>query len=252
MCVDLSFFSTIEVMADYLPQLSGAEQTNLLFQPTYHAQAHAHVRWPIVINDDGCLKVKAFEWGMLDESMKDLAPKDRAKRRLSMVNARSERVFGEKWSVWYRLRQQRCLIPAQGFYEHKEIEGRKQPYFIKVKEQPLFFVAGLYHYSPFADVETGESKGTFTMFTRKANSLMEEIHNSGDNKHRMPLILSIELGEQWLAPNLSDKEVQEIMNYEFPSEAMEAWPVRKIRGIKEDNEKVIEAIELPTQTDLFG
>jgi len=172
-----------------------------------------------------------------------------------MVNARSERVFGEKWSVWHRLRGQRCIILAQGFFEHKELEGQKnkQPYFIRMKEASLFPIAGLYNYSPFADVETGEMKGTFTMLTRKSNELLTDIHNSGENKHRMPLILPKDWITDWLNPNLSDETLQEIMNYECPSEILEAWPVKKIRGMKEDDESVIAPVDiLPHQADLFG
>jgi putative SOS response-associated peptidase YedK len=251
MCVDLSFFSTIEVMADYLPELREQGQLDLLFNPTFHQQAHAHARWPLVVNEDGRLVVRVMEWGLIDQTMAGLPAKERAKRRLSMVNARSERIYGEPWCTWSRIKHQRCLIPTTGFFEHKEVAGRKQPYFIRVKREKLFFMAGLYNYPPLPDMETGEIKGTFSMLTRASNELLTDIHNSGDNKHRMPLMLSNELLKTWLDPQLLESGMQEILSYEMPSHALEAWPVRTIRQRKEDTEKVIEPVKLLDQTSLF-
>lgn len=251
MCVDLSFFSTIEIMADYLPELKEQGQLDIAFTPTYHKHARAHIEWPLVINEDGKLVVRKMEWGLIDQTMVTLSALERKRRRLNMVNARSERVFGESWCVWNKIRHQRCLIPTTGFFEHKDIAGRKQPYFIRVKEESLFFMAGLYNYSPIPDVETGESKGTFTMFTRKSNSLLTEIHNSGENKHRMPLMLPNEILKIWLNAKLTDREMQDLFNYMIASHALEAWPVRTIRRMKEDNKHVIEPIKLTNQTALF-
>jgi putative SOS response-associated peptidase YedK len=251
MCVDLSFFSSIEVMADYLPELRQPGQTRIPFTPTFHQQAHAHVRWPLVINEEGKLTISVMEWGLIDQAMASLAQKERAKRRSSMVNARSERIFAEPWCVWNMIKHQRCLIPTTGFFEHKEIAGRKQPYFIRVKGERLFFMAGLYNYPPLPDVETGEIKGTFSMLTRSSNELLTDIHNSGENRHRMPLMLSNDILRKWLYPALSQEDMQALLNYEMPSDALEAWPVRTIRGRKEDNEKVIEPIQLLDQTSLF-
>jgi putative SOS response-associated peptidase YedK len=168
-----------------------------------------------------------------------------------MVNARSERVLGEGWSVWKGIRHQRCLVPAMGFFEHKEIAGRKQPYYIHVKDAAVFFIAGLYHYSPVPDVETGECKGTFTLLTQPSNELLTEIHNSGENRHRMPVMLQPDTLRLWLDPQLADKKMQELLHTKIPAASLEAWPVRSIRQAKEDNQKVIEPIEVSDQASLF-
>jgi hypothetical protein len=45
------------------------------------------------------------------------------------------------------------------------------------------------------------------------------IHNSGENAFRMPLFLPTkEMELKWLKPDLTDKEMREILEYELPSE----------------------------------
>lgn len=51
----------------------------------------------------------------------------------STINARAETV-GTKPSFRDAFRQRRCLIAANGFYEWKQMDGRKQPYYIGLKE----------------------------------------------------------------------------------------------------------------------
>ena len=109
------------------------------------------------------------------------------------------------------------------------------PYFIRKKDEPIFCFAGLYNYSPIPDPETGEIKGTFAIVTRPANALLAKIHNSGPNSNRMPLMLSRELAVKWLDDNISDKEIEEIVNIEIPVETLEVWTVNTIRNRKEDS-----------------
>jgi putative SOS response-associated peptidase YedK len=134
------------------------------------------------------------------------------------------------------------VVCTTGFFEHRDIGGKKKlPYFIKVKEKEIFFLAGLYNYT--TDTETGEMIGTFTVITRKGNELLKKIHNSGPNGGRMPLILTEEQANNWISTELSDEGIENILAYEFPETNLEAWPVNTIRKRKEDNRKVIEPID---------
>lgn len=235
MCYDMSFFSNIKLISDYL-NIKPGEIIN--FEPTFHKVAQSFSKWPVVINEDGSYKIKLFEWGVIADYMN--TPEKIKEYRTSMANARSEKIIDDKRSVWHRLRRQRCLVFTTGFFEHRDIGGKKKlPYFIKLKDENIFCFAGLYNYSPIPDVETGEAIGTFTVITRPANELMGKIHNAGPNSHRMPLILKKEMALQWLDEKLSDKEIEDIINYEFPAGEMEAWPVNTIRARKADDESVI-------------
>lgn len=237
MCYDMSFFCNIRLVADFFPALQG--QT-LQFEPTYHRVAQAFGPWPVVINEDG-LKIKLFEWGLIADYMN--TPEKVKQYRMSMANARSEKILADKRSAWHRLRRQRCLVFTTGFFEHHDAGLKKKvPFFIRQKDQEIFCLAGLYNYSPIADPETGEVPGTFAVVTRAANALLARIHNSGPNTNRMPLILTPELAARWLDDTLSDTGIGEIIDFAFPDSGLEYWPVNSIRTRKSDDEKVISPV----------
>ena len=127
-------------------------------------------------------------------------------------------------------------MPVTGFYEHRAIKGwkKKVPYFIRLTGKSTFFIAGLYSVSDLADLETGEveKRWTFGIITRDANPVMAQIHNDGDNRSRMPLILSHELARRWLQDDLSEEAYREILSFEAPAEQMDYWPVFTIRSPK--------------------
>ena len=234
----MSFFSNIKLVADYM---NIKADNSIKFEPTYHKVAQSFPKWPVVIND-GELKIKLFEWGVIADYMN--TPEKVKQYRTSMANARSEKIIGDKRSVWHKLRNQRCLVFTTGFFEHHDAGLKKKvPFFIKVKGVEVFCFAGLYNYSPIPDMETGELTGTFSVITRDANSLMAKIHNGGNNSNRMPLVLTKELAEKWLTENLTDDEISAILNYQLPETEMEAWPVNTIRTRKEDSGKVLEPVD---------
>jgi putative SOS response-associated peptidase YedK len=232
MCYDISFSSNIELIADYMPGIIIDPQLSFDFDTMVHVQAQAFRRYPVIINDDHQYKLKEFEWGVIADYMN--TPEKIKQGRHMMCNAQSEKVVGDKRSFWRRIRDKRCLIPVMGIYEHREIKGwkKKVPYLVRMTDRPLFCLAGLYYYSPIPDPETGEVKGTFTVVTRRANSIMMQIHNGGPNAGRMPLFLTKELEQKWLQPGLSDEELQQMLDFEMPSENLEYWPVFTIRTTK--------------------
>ncbi len=238
MCYDMSFFSNIKLVSDYFT----LNDTPILdFEPTYHRIAQSFSDWPVMVNEE-CYKLKLFEWGLIADYMN--TPEKIKEYRNSMANARSEKIIDDKRSVWHRLRKQRCLVFTTGFFEHHDAGFKKKvPYFIHVKDEPVFCLAGLYNYSPVPDPATGEMKGTFAIVTRPANKLMAKIHNSGANSGRMPLILTKELAMRWLNPALTDQELAEMLRFEFPSEGLTAWPVNTIRTRKEDTDAVIQEMK---------
>jgi putative SOS response-associated peptidase YedK len=236
MCYDMSFFSNIRTIADYIDIPGEA----IDFEPTYHKVAQSYCKWPVIVNENG-YALRLFEWGVIADYMN--TPDKIREYRSSMANARSEKILDDKRSVWHRIRKQRCLVVTTGFFEHKDVGAKKKrPYFIRIKGMPLFFLAGLYNYSPLPDPETGELTGTFSIVTRNGNTLMQEIHNSGPNSGRMPLILPLTAAKKWLETSLTDEDMRTLLTFEFPSEEMECWPVQSIRTRKPDDASVIEPI----------
>lgn len=187
------------------------------------------------------------EWGVIPDYFK--THEDVRKGRSSMCNAQSEKIVGDERSYWRRIRHNRCLIPVTGIYEHREIKTsrNKIPYHVRIKNRELFCLPGLYTFSHFADKSTGELTPTFTVITRAANPVMAQIHNSGTHAGRMPLFLTRELEEKWLQPNLSDQQIQSVLDYALPAEELDYWPVHTIRGPKErpDQKKKYEPYNWP-------
>ena len=81
------------------------------------------------------------------------------------------------------------------------VDGQKRPYFIQVSDQDVFGFAGLWDRSHTADGTAIESCVPITM---AANPMMQDVHNTGKNPHRMPAILRREDHEAWLGGSLNE------------------------------------------------
>ncbi|PWU00433.1 MAG: DUF159 family protein [Bacteroidetes bacterium] len=232
MCLDIAFYSALELIDEYFPNLVHDGEIDFDLETSVHFFAIGHKKYPIITFEDNHYHRRLFEWGIIAEYMN--TPEKVKMLRRSMVNARSEKILNDKKSFWHRIRKKRCLIPVTGIYEHREIKGwkNKVPYHVCMKGRKLFCVPGLYHYNQFvpSDPETGEVRGMFTMVTRMGNEVMRNIHNSGDNAYRMPLFLPKELELKWLDPNLTDEDIASILSFEIPSDQLDYYPVFSIRG----------------------
>ena len=102
----------------------------------------------------------------------------------AVINARSETAL-EKPMFRRAMLENRCLVPASGYYEWKRDGETKTKYQIYVPDRPVFF-AGCYRQ------EAGSPLRNFVILTRDAVNGMEEIHD------RMPVIIPRECAEAWL------------------------------------------------------
>lgn len=159
--------------------------------------------------------------------------------KYSTANARSETMreknsFRHAWS-----HAQRCLIPADGFYEWQAVEGRsaKQPWCIHLQNEPSFTLGGLWERSTTTN---GDPVLSCTIVTVDANPLMQEIHNAGKNRHRMPLILAAEQRDAWLS---ADNAAADDVVKSFPADEMAAYPIgTAINNPGFDDPKVAEPV----------
>ena len=235
MCYDISFTVKLKELPAYFPDLETSLQLELNFDGT-HIMGHSFNMHPIIYLDreNNKLTVRPMEWGVIPFYVKD--EKSFLRQRVSMLNTRSERILGDEKSYWYKIRNRRCLIPVTGVYEHRAIKGwkKKVPYFINLKEQPMFFLPGLYSVTDLPDLETGEmiKRFTFSLITRNGNDLMKKIHNDGENRGRMPLFLPLNLSKEFLDENLSSERYGEILQFEMPEQKMNAITVYTIRSSK--------------------
>ena len=111
-----------------------------------------------------------------------------------MINARSE-TAATKPTFRKPLRERRCLILADGFYEWKREGSRKQPYYIKLRDGEPFAFAGLWDRWQPAD---GQPLETCTILTTTPNEVVQRIHD------RMPVILPSSAYSVWLDPTVRD------------------------------------------------
>jgi putative SOS response-associated peptidase YedK len=236
MCYDISFKVQIAQLSDYFPDLIFDEQQDLGFDSLIHIMGHAYGNHPIIYvnREDQKVHCKLMEWGCIPFYVND--EKTFIRQRATMLNARSERILDDSKSYWYKIRNRRCLIPLSAFYEHREIVGwkKKVPYHFSLKDQPTFFVPGWYSVAELPDIETGEmiKRWTFTLITRSANDVMKNIHNGGDNKGRMPLLIPLEMSKQWLDEKLDETAYKAILDYEMQVDYMVYYPVFTIRTPK--------------------
>ncbi|MBS1802392.1 MAG: SOS response-associated peptidase [Acidobacteria bacterium] len=166
-------------------------------------------------------ELKIMRWGLVPFWSKD------GKASFSTINAKSESVAT---SPTFReaLKQRRCLVPADVFFEWQKIdEKNKQPFAIAQKNEEMFAFAGLWE--TWRDKATGEKLRTFTILTTDPNELMEPIHN------RMPVILQPRDYDRWLA--LADPSHLPIdLLRPYPTEEMKAWKVGKGVGNTRNND----------------
>jgi len=136
---------------------------------------------PVVINPVD-RNVLMFRWGLIPGWAKD------EKIGFRMFNARAETVV-DKPSFRVPFRKQRCLIPADGFYEWKMVNDRKYPFLFTLKDKSPFTFAGLWE--QWRDRE-GNIIKSCTLITTTPNSLVAQYHD------RMPVILADENRWKWL------------------------------------------------------
>lgn len=149
-----------------------------------------------------------------------------------MANARSETV-ATKPSFRQAFRSRRCLIVSDGFYEWQKVDGRKQPYHIRLPDERPFGLAGLWERWDKGD----NPVESCTILTTEANELMQPIHE------RMPVILPPEQYDFWLDPCSSDTERLAKLLRPYPSEQMVAYKVSTlVNNPRNDLAKCIEAV----------
>ncbi len=113
-----------------------------------------------------------------------------------MINARAETV-ATKPAFRRAFKERRCLLLADGFYEWQRQEGRKQPFYIRLRDGRPFAFAGLWERWVHPD---GQPIDSCKIITTVSNGLIQPLHV------RMPVILASEDHELWLDPDVRDVE----------------------------------------------
>jgi putative SOS response-associated peptidase YedK len=132
-----------------------------------------------------------------------------------MINARSQ-TAASKSPFKHALKVQRCLIPADGFYEWQKISKGKQPFCFEVDDGEVLAFAGLWDQWKTADGNLVES---CSILTTTPNSITVDIHN------RMPVILPKDDYDVWLDPKMRSLTAVSKLLKPFDGSRMRRYPV---------------------------
>jgi putative SOS response-associated peptidase YedK len=181
-----------------------------------------------VVRQDTVAPVRRLEllrWGLVPWWAKEPAI------GYKMINARSE-TAAERPAFRDALRDRRCLVPADGFYEWKREGKQKLPFCFTVLEEnraedSLFAFAGLWERWPSPQ---GQALESCAILTTGPNELMSDVHD------RMPVILSPESYELWLDPGFHKLSELRSLLKPYPAAAMRRYRVsERVNSVQNDD-----------------
>jgi putative SOS response-associated peptidase YedK len=216
---------TLHTPEPLLREVFNLEQSVPLgLKPRYNIAPSQQV--PIIRDTESGRDMVMAKWGLIPHWSKE------AKTKYSTINARIETV-AEKPTYRTPFKHRRCLIPADGFYEWKVVDGRKVPHHIRMRDGGVFAFAGLWdHWEG-----EGESMESCSIIVMPANDVMQSLHE------RMPAIIAPAHQDLWLDPRVTDKA--EIMTYlnSTPSSRLVTHPISSwVNSPKHDDERCMEPV----------
>lgn len=180
----------------------------------------------IVANGERLLEL--YRWGLIPAWAKD------PRVGYKMMNARAETVA--ETSAYRRpFQRQRCLVPADGFYEWQPDpvnpkKAPKTPVYITLATEEPFAFAGLW--DGWKDAE-GKEIRSFTIITTTPNELIRPIHD------RMPVILKRQDEDAWLDPTARPEHLLGILA-PYPAHEMTAYAVStRVNSARNDTPDLI-------------
>jgi putative SOS response-associated peptidase YedK len=219
-------------------QFKAKIDSEMTLPDNYYLSGFSHQLVPVISTLNPEL-ITAFNWGLIPDFCKtDIDAKDMQAKTL---NAKSETVFALP-SFKNSIREKRCLIIVDGFYEWRTIGKQKYPYFIQYKDREAFAFGGIFN--DWVNKQTGEQTHTCSIITTPANALMSKIHNE---KQRMPFILPKGMEREWLNTNLKENEITDLMK-PLPDGELIAHTISKLITNKNKNPNIPEvqlAFEYP-------
>jgi len=240
----MCFTVNVNIVREELEERYGADLIDHdKYRPSYYYHAHSLPFLPVVCSEKPS-EIRLLQWGLIPSWAADEKSADEI--RLKTFNARSESIH-TKPAFIEPFRSQRCLVAVRGFFEWQHVGGRKIPWYIKLRDEDIFSLAGIYD---SWKLQGGITMNTFSIVTTRANELMSEIHNS---KKRMPVILPQKAEKLWLKNDLA-KESGEALMEPVASDILQAHTISPlITNAKADRNRpeIIMPYTYPVQGLLF-
>lgn len=177
---------------------------------------------PVITNKDP-KQLQLFQFGLTPHW---------AKKKMYLFNARSEGNFNKDNDPHYNgakgilqkpsfrkpIRSQRCLVVADAFIEGSKEKRLNEPFLIYPRNpQTTFSLAGIW--DEWADPETGEITGSFSIITTTANDLLQRVGH-----HRSPVILQGDEESIWIDNNVDISDITALLK-PFEARNFNAYPI---------------------------
>lgn len=181
----------------------------------------------------GARELVMMRWGLVPAWAKEISPS------APLINARADTV-ATKPSFRDAFSKRRCLVPADGFYEWREEDGRRQPFRIGMKGGAPFAFAGIWELWEGARAEPTakptEPVLSYAIVTTDANERLSPIHD------RMPVILAREDYSTWLDPANDPARLRALLRA-FAAEPMAFYRVStRVNSVRNDDPACIELL----------
>jgi putative SOS response-associated peptidase YedK len=226
MCGRYTLHSSAEEVANHF-DAKLSDEDHEFFEPSYNI-APGSTRPVVLLGNQQQRTIGGMRWGLIPSWAED------EQTGYKMINARAESI-DEKKSFNGPFQSQRCIVPANGFYEWKSDKKEKQPFYIRVLTHDIIGFAGLYEKW---ESKEGELIYSFTIITTEANALVKPLHD------RMPVVLQPNHYSTWLDPeNNEQPEVLKNLLQPYPFEEMATFRVtEEVNTPKNDRPELIQPI----------
>lgn len=228
MCGRFSLSITLKEVNDYLLENFHIEREDRDFGlPRYNVAPGQGI--VSIINDGNKNRVGMIKWGFIPPFAKE------ENLRFNVINAKCE-TLQEKPFFRDSLKNKRCAILADGFYEWKKMGKQKIPNRFIMDNQLPFLMAGLW--SVFTKKD-GTKIYSCTILTTAANSLVMPVHD------RMPVILSVENARVWLNPKVDNIPFLMSLLKPYEPSLMKVYPVTDaVNNAKNETADCIKEIKI--------
>ncbi len=192
------------------------------FLPNYNI---APTQQSLVLTADEPNRLQAFHFGLVPHWAKD------KKIGYSLLNARSETALEKPSFKPLIIKNKRCLVIADGFYEWKTEGKEKLPFRFVLPGEELFSFAGLW--SQWIDPVSKAFYHSFAIMTTSPNQTVAELHD------RMPVILSEAEEKLWLDGQISPNEIMKLCD-SFPDQNLRKYAVSKdVNKVSNNHDQLI-------------
>jgi putative SOS response-associated peptidase YedK len=205
---------TLTLNNEEIKKAFNLEEAPAPFKPRYNIAPSQSV--PVIFQNPntGKCELQLFKWGLVPSWSKTSAPD------YNTINARSETIHS-KPAFRKAFASQRCLVPADSFFEWDHKSQPRQPMRIMNSDKSLMALAGIW------DTWHGNDNGeemtlqSFTILTTKANELLQPIHD------RMPVIIEPKDYMSWL--EINPPTLLPLLNLlrSYPSNNLMVYPISR-------------------------